>query len=289
MTGIGVARILSLLDARTPFCLVTVVASGSDSVLRVGGKIAVFPDGTCEGRVGSDGLTGSVVDASLRFLGAEEPAEVRFSIDGAVLANRRRMRDREASPDTVELLFESCLPPPRLVIVGAGHIAVPLCALGAVLDYEVTVIDDRARFATRERFPAAHSIMVDDFVRAIDTLEITPWTYLVLVTRGHEHDEATLQRVAGSTARYIGMIGSRRRVLVVLERLRRAGVEASLLSKVYAPIGLDLGGRAPTEIALAIMAEIVNVRRRGGAMSLARFIHSEVGGGGSDVELAEEA
>lgn len=289
MTGIGVARILSLLDARTPFCLVTVVARGSDCVLRVGGKIAVFPDGAHEGRVGSDRLTTSVVDASKRFLGAEEPGEVRFRIDGEVLANRRRMRDREASPDTVELLFEPCLPPPRLVIVGAGHIAVPLCALGAVLDYEVTVIDDRARFAVRERFPAAHSIVVDDFARAIDTLEITPWTYLVLVTRGHEHDEATLQRVSGSSARYIGMIGSKRRVLVVFDRLKKAGVEPSLLSKVYAPIGLDLGGRAPTEIALAIMAEIVKVRRRGGATSLARFTQGETDDQVADADLAEEA
>ena len=288
MTGIGVARILSLLDARTPFCLVTVVASGSDSALHVGGKIAVFPDGTSEGRVGSDRLTRAILDVSLRFLGAEEPGQVRFTVDGAELANRRRMRDREVAPDTVELLFEPCLPPPRLVIVGAGHIAVPLCALGAVLDYEVTVIDDRARFATRERFPGAHAILVDDFSRAIESLEITPWTYLVLVTRGHEHDEATLQRVAGSSARYIGMIGSKRRVLVVFDRLKRAGVDETLLSKVYAPIGLDLGGRAPTEIALAIMAEIVNVRRRGGAKSLARFIHSEVGLADPGADVADE-
>ncbi|MCX5987449.1 MAG: XdhC family protein, partial [Chloroflexi bacterium] len=161
--------------------------------------------------------------------------------------------------------------------------------LGAVLDYEVTVIDDRARFATRERFPGAHAILVDDFSRAIESLEITPWTYLVLVTRGHEHDEATLQRVAGSSARYIGMIGSKRRVLVVFDRLKRAGVDETLLSKVYAPIGLDLGGRAPTEIALAIMAEIVNVRRRGGAKSLARFIHSEVGLADPGADVADEA
>ena len=289
MTGIGVARILSLLDARRPFCLVTVVASKVVGALHVGGKIAVFPDGTCEGRVGPDRLTRSILDVSRRFLGAEEPGQVRLSVDGAELANRSRMREREVAPDTVELLFEPCLPPPQLVIVGAGHIAVPLCALGAVLEYEVTVIDDRARFATRERFPAAHALLVDDFAKAIDSLEITPWTYFVLVTRGHEHDEATLQRVAGSSARYIGMIGSKRRVLVVFERLKRAGVEARLLSKVYAPIGLDLGGRAPTEIALAIMAEIVKVRRHGGAKSLARFIDGEVGLATSGVDLAGEA
>jgi xanthine dehydrogenase accessory factor len=168
----------------------------------------------------------------------------------------------------VELALEPMLPPPRLIIVGAGHIAVPLARLGKLLGFEVTVIDDRARFASRDRFPDADEIVVDAFDRAIERQTITPWTYLVLVTRGHEHDEATLRRVVGSPAPYIGMIGSRRRVLLVFQRLAREGVPERFLDRVYAPVGLDIGSRTPEEIALAIMAEIVNVRRGGRAPSL---------------------
>jgi xanthine dehydrogenase accessory factor len=138
----------------------------------------------------------------------------------------------------------------------------------------VTVIDDRARFANRERFPDADDIVVDQFDQAIAGQRITPWTYLVLVTRGHEHDEATLQQVVGSDAPYIGMIGSRRRVLVVFKRLAELGVPEAFLKRVYAPIGLDIGSRTPEEIALAIMAEIVNVRRHGAARSLALWQRS---------------
>jgi xanthine dehydrogenase accessory factor len=161
------------------------------------------------------------------------------------------------------------LPPPRLIVVGAGHIAVPLARFAKALDFEVVVIDDRASFASRERFPDADQVVVDDFQRAIEAQPITPWTYLVLVTRGHEHDEATLQRVVTSPAPYIGMIGSRRRVLLVFQRLAQQGVPDHFLDRIYAPIGLDIGARTPEEIALAIMAEIVNVRRRGRAPSLA--------------------
>ncbi|HEX2187226.1 MAG TPA: XdhC family protein, partial [Chloroflexota bacterium] len=134
---------------------------------------------------------------------------------------------------------------------------------------EVTVIDDRARFASRERFPEAEEVLVAPFQEAIAQQTITPWTYLVLVTRGHEHDEATLRRVVGSPAPYIGMIGSRRRVLLVFQRLTAAAVPDEFLDRIYAPIGLDIGARWPEEIALAIMAEIVKVRRGGRAESLA--------------------
>jgi xanthine dehydrogenase accessory factor len=131
------------------------------------------------------------------------------------------------------------------------------------------VIDDRERFASRERFPDADEVIAAPFEEAIDRQTITPWTYLVLVTRGHEHDEATLRRVVGSPAPYIGMIGSRRRVMVVFQRLAAADVPSHFLDRIYAPIGLDIGGRWPEEIALAIMAEIVKVRRGGRAESLA--------------------
>jgi len=165
--------------------------------------------------------------------------------------------------------IEPHLPQPHLVILGAGHIGTALARLARLLRFAVTVIDDRALFANRERFPDADQVIVGDFAAELGRLQITPWTYVVLVTRGHEHDETSLQQIVDSPAPYIGMIGSRRRVLLVFRHLEELGIPAEKLDRVYAPIGLDIGARTPEEIALAIMAEIVKVRRGGRAQSLA--------------------
>jgi xanthine dehydrogenase accessory factor len=168
----------------------------------------------------------------------------------------------------------------RLIIVGAGHIAQPLAALGSMLGFHVTVIDDRASFANRERFPTADEIIVRPFAAAVDSIRLDRHCYLLSVTRGHAFDEETLRAAlmqsVGITARadqagavvgkigpFIGMIGSRRRVKATLARLEGEGVPPALLDEVHAPLGLDLGAETPEEIALAIMAEIIRERRTG--------------------------
>jgi xanthine dehydrogenase accessory factor len=261
-------RLLELLESREPFFLATVVATRGDTSASPGAKLIVHPDGQKEGALGSAALDAAVGQAVVANQHHEQVTVHRFTPAGDPLPPRRGLR--AASEDAyVEVSVEPMLPPPRLIIVGAGHIAAPLARFAKLLNFEVVVIDDRARFASRERFPDVDEIVVDDFQRAIDAQRITSWTYLTLLTRGHEHDEATLQRVVGSPAPYIGMIGSRRRVLVVFQRLVEQGVPDKFLDRIYAPIGLDIGARTPEEIALAIMAEIVNVRRHGVAPSLA--------------------
>lgn len=269
MTGAPSQRVLSLLDARTPFCLVTVVVARG-TPLRPGHKLIVFADGTAEGSLDGGPLEASVREAAAAQLRREDIVLARFLPTGEPLPARRALRQADASDSLVEVSLEPMLPPPRMIILGAGHIAVPLVRFGKILGFEIVVIDDRARFASRERFPDADELVVDAFDVAIGRQEITPWTYLVLVTRGHEYDEAALQRVVASPAPYIGMIGSRRRVALVFQRLRAQGVPEHFLDRIFAPIGLDIGGRWPEEIALAIMAEIVNVRRGGRGQSLAQ-------------------
>lgn len=162
-----------------------------------------------------------------------------------------------------EVFFDPFLPRPELIIVGAGHIAVPLANLAHALDFDVTVIDDRASFANKERFPQASQIIVGGAEQALRGLKITPRSHLVLVTRAHSHDVEALRAVITSDAAYIGMIGSQRRVWAVYKLLHDEGVSAEQLLRVRAPIGLDLGGNTPAEIALCIMSEIVMLRRGG--------------------------
>ncbi len=168
-----------------------------------------------------------------------------------------------------DVFFEVLTLPPRLIIVGAGHIAHPLARIAKLLEFEVMVLDDRAAYANRERFPDADQIVVGPYRETLSTMAVHTDTAIVLVTRGHVHDQACLEEVLESPAAYIGMIGSKRRVRTVVQRTLDSGHSAEKLRRVYAPIGLDIHAETPGEIAVAIMAEIVNVRRGGDASSLA--------------------
>jgi xanthine dehydrogenase accessory factor len=165
----------------------------------------------------------------------------------------------------LRLLFEISRPPLELIICGGGHVGQAVAKAGTLLDFKITVIDDRAEFSSREKFPdPGVRLITDDFIAALRSLKITPASHIVIVTRGHKHDEICLLEVIEKPARYIGMIGSRRRTTTIREHLRREGVAGEFLRRVHAPIGLDIGALTPEEIALAILAEIVLVRRGGG-------------------------
>lgn len=173
----------------------------------------------------------------------------------------------EITTRTIEksrVLIEVSRPALEVVVCGGGHVGRAVAAAARLLDYKVTIIDDRKDFASRERFadPGIH-LLSGDFAEALRSLRITPASHVVIVTRGHRHDEICLREVIGLPARYIGMIGSRRRTTTIRARLKNEGVAPELLHRVHAPIGLDIGAQTPEEIAVAILAEIVLVRRGG--------------------------
>ncbi len=207
------------------------------------------------------------LDGSLALGPADE--EIRH-VAAALLESGRSGMARATTPNgEVAVYVEIQARPPRLVIVGAGHIAAPLARLAKQLDFHVTVLDDRPAFANRARFPDADRIVVDYFQPALRDLDLDRQTYIVLVTRGHQHDVESLIAVLDRPTAYIGMIGSARRVRAVFELLEREkGIDPRRLDKVYSPIGLDIGAETPAEIAVAIMAEIIKVRRGGSGISL---------------------
>ena len=174
-----------------------------------------------------------------------------------------RMSDARAENVWAEIFVEPFVPPPVLLIAGAGHIAAPLATIAHVMNYSVSVTDDRASFASRERFPSAKQLLVGDIEATLRTYPITPRTHIVLVTRAHSHDVQGLRAIIDSPAAYIGMIGSQRRVWAVFKLLHDEGIAAEKLARVRAPIGLDFGSSTPEEIALGIMAEITMLRHGG--------------------------
>lgn len=164
----------------------------------------------------------------------------------------------------LRLLFEISRPPLQLIICGGGHVGQAVAKAARLLDFNVTVIDDRTEFASRDKFPDPKiDLIAEDFIAGLKSLKITPASHLVIVTRGHRHDEICLRQVIDQPARYIGMIGSRRRTTTIRQRLLKEGIPPDLLHRVHSPIGLDIGAQTPEEIAFAIMAEIVLVRRGG--------------------------
>ena len=158
---------------------------------------------------------------------------------------------------------------PEMLIVGAGHIALPLAQVAAMCDFSVTVLDDRPGFVSEDRFPTARRRIAGPLRETVRDLPVDQDTFVVLVTRGHSHDVECLLEVLDRPVGYIGMIGSQRRVDAVFQLLiEEMGIAAEKLDRVYAPIGIAIGARTPAEIAVCIMAEVVNVLRLGPAVSI---------------------
>ncbi|MFZ5649243.1 MAG: XdhC family protein [Bacillota bacterium] len=170
--------------------------------------------------------------------------------------------------ERLELMAEPVSLPAELLILGGGHIAVPLARMADILGYRYKIVDDRPEFADSERFPGAEEVICHSFEKALDGIQIGLNTSVVIVTRGHAHDRLCLKWALQRQVSYIGMIGSRRKVKGVLDSLRDEGAGEESLNSVYSPVGLDIGAETPEEIALSIMSEIVAVRRGGEGRSL---------------------
>jgi xanthine dehydrogenase accessory factor len=152
--------------------------------------------------------------------------------------------------------------PDKLVLVGSGHVAQPMSKLAKMLGFHVTVMDDRSDYATKERFPEADRVVVDDWEKALKELEIDSNTHIVIVTYAGESDELALRTVVRSNAAYIGMISSKSKAKGILSRLSRNGIPDELLRRVVTPIGLDIGAETPAEIAVSTLAEIIMRRNK---------------------------
>ena len=259
MTEELAGEVRDVLQSRTPAVLVTIVASANADY--PGGLKSVLHAG---GRADPELPAGPLADAIRRdarqALSTDQTRLISYSPAGKPVARR--------AAAAVRVFLEPLAPVDRLVIVGAGHIAVPICQIAAVLGFEVTVLDDRSDYANEARFPEAKAVIAADFAGSMAGIPIDSSTYVILVTRAHAFDEAALAQIATSDARYIGMIGSRRRVFIVYQNLIERGVPASALGKVHAPLGVDIGSETVEEIALAAMAEVINVKRGGTAKSL---------------------
>ena len=248
------------LDGGPPVAVATVTEPGAGGASS-GAKMLVRADGTSLGSL-DGGLDEAVREAAVAQLGTLPRVTAQMLwVNAQRGASERRSGAAEGDTQVMVQLFES---PARLVIVGGGHIGYALAQFGALLGFELYVLDDREQFANKERFAMAEDVYAGDLGVGLDAVELDGSDYVVLVSRGHQQDEQALRHVVGRGAAFVGMIGSRRRVRTVLEHLLSEGFDRAEIEAVHTPIGIDIGAETPEEIALSIMAEIVLVRRSGG-------------------------
>jgi xanthine dehydrogenase accessory factor len=220
-------------------------------------KMLVRDDGSIYGTIGGGCVEADVWRAAREVMEEEKPRTLTFDL------NQDPKYDTGlVCGGTLDVFIEPLLPPALLYIFGAGHVSASLYKTAYSAGFDVTVIDDRDSYANRDRFPQAREVIAEDFDQAMARLAPSEAAYIVIVTRGHRDDMRVLRWAVQTKARYIGMIGSKRKTITIFRELQKEGLAAELFDRVHAPVGLDIGAVTPEEIAVSITAELIAVRRK---------------------------
>ena len=223
-------------------------------------KMLVRDDGSIVGTIGGGCVEADVWQAAREVMESERASNLKVRLEpGSKVRHGIGLRRYAGG------FYRAVLPPALLYIFGAGHVAFNLCKTAALAGFDVIVTDDRSSYATQERFPAAREVRALDFDDATRNLDPTESSYIVIVTRGHRDDMRLLRWAVQTRSRYVGMIGSKRKVITISKALQEEGLAAHLFDRVHAPVGIDIGAVTPEEIAVAITAELIAVRRHASA------------------------
>ncbi|MEZ5395032.1 MAG: XdhC/CoxI family protein [Bryobacterales bacterium] len=220
-------------------------------------KMLIREDGSMVGTIGGGCTEAEVWNAAREVMETEKPRMLSFRLN------------QEAAYDNglicggqLNVYVEPVLPIPTAYIFGGGHISKSLSKVASLAGFRTAVIDDREQYANAERFPEAFEVYADDYENVFPKLEVSSATYLIIVTRGHRDDMRVLRWAVQTEARYVAMIGSKRKTIEVAKQLVREGVPAEKLVRVHAPMGFDIGAVTPEEIAVSVVAEMIHHRRR---------------------------
>jgi xanthine dehydrogenase accessory factor len=249
-------EIVELRRAGRRGALATIVHSNGSIPSFESAKMLVRDDGSITGTIGGGCVEAEVWQAAREVMEAEKPRMLTFNLN-----HDPKYDSGLVCGGTLDIYLEPVLPVQTVYLFGAGHVSVNVYRAARMAGFEVVVVDDRESYANRQRFPEAKDVYADDFDRALSQLSPNYSSYLVIVTRGHRDDMRVLRWAIDTPARYIGMIGSQRKVIAIYKHLEKEGIPAEKLARVYAPVGLEIGAITPEEIAIAIVAELIAVRR----------------------------
>lgn len=241
------------LEKKECVAMVTLIQIDGSSPGKKGNIMAVFQDKTILGTVGGGNLEYTLIEKALECMkkGESEELELDLIDDGGL---------HMKCGGTVKAFVKIFKKKSNLIIIGGGHIGTELYKLGEYLDMATIIFDDRKEFCNEERFPNAVSLVCGEIEDTIKNYVIEEDSYIIIVTRGHLGDKAALKELIKSTPKYLGMIGSRKKIRETYEELEKEGIDIDKLESIYSPIGLDISNGSPKEIAFSIMAEILKVK-----------------------------
>jgi len=247
--------ILECHKAGREFALVTVISDQDSTPRSRGARMLVFPGGEIEFTVGGGELEALAIKEALKALEEGVSRKITVSLNP--------QKSNALCGGEMELSIGVGKPRQKLLILGGGHVGKKIAELCEVIGLPYEIADDRGEFANRERFPLARQILAAPYPELFKKARIDENTFLVIVTRGHEHDEACLREALTTNAAYIGMIGSKHKVKALFAKLKQDGLDPEADPRVYSPIGLKLGDKTPGEIAVSVMAEILLIKSQG--------------------------
>jgi xanthine dehydrogenase accessory factor len=249
------AAVADALERGEPAALVTIVSTTGSTPQRIGAKMLVFGDGRIVGTIGGGCYENDAFGKAREAIRTRKPQLVHYELDDDFAQETGLICGGQ-----MDVYIEPIEPSPELYIIGAGHVGFHLARVAQEVGFNVHVVDDREKFANADRFPTAAEIVVEDIPAWIARGHLPPHAYAVIVTRGHTNDLEALRALAPRELRYLGLIGSRAKVARIYEELAKDHMPAEALSRVHAPIGLDIGAVTPQEIAVSILAELIAVK-----------------------------
>ena len=220
-------------------------------------KLLVREDGSMIGTIGGGCVEAEVWNAAREVMDTERPRHLSFNLGQDAAYDNGLICGGQ-----LDVFVEPVIPNPRAFIFGAGHISKSLSKVAAMAGFSPSIIDNRDTFANRERFPEADEIFAEEYEEVFPKLNVNENSYIIIVTRGHRDDMRVLRWAVNTPARYIAMIGSKRKVIGVVKELEKEGISRHAMERVYAPMGFEIGAVSPEEIAVSVAAEMIAVRRK---------------------------
>jgi len=219
-------------------------------------KLLVREDGSMMGTVGGGCVEAEVWNAAREVIDTEKPRHLNFSLGQDAAYDNGLICGGQ-----LNIFVEPVVPQPRAYIFGGGHVSKSISKVATLAGFSTVIVDNREAFANRERFPEAEETYAEEYEDVFGKLTVTSSTYVIIVTRGHRDDMRVLRWAVTTPARYVAMIGSKRKTISVVHELEKEGFSRELFEKVFAPMGLEIGAESPEEIAISVVAEMIAVRR----------------------------
>jgi xanthine dehydrogenase accessory factor len=248
-------ELANLLNRGEPAAIAVIIRIEGSTPRKTGARMLVRGDGTTLGTIGGGRPEAETIQAALQCLKTRSMQMLSFDL------NTLKDPDMDLRcGGSVMILVEPVIPPDQCVIFGGGHVGFAIYSILSMVDFSITVVDDRKMYASKKRFPKAHKVICAPYKKSFERLSPGKNTYIVICTRAHGHDGDCLRWALNGSAEYVGMLGSRKKVEYLRKKMREEGIKPSRLRRLHSPIGLDIGAVTPEEIAVSAAAEIIQVR-----------------------------